>query len=122
MILGRNIYRAIVNNMSDQNREVSVLFLLLPLNLEPWVGLKTGPLRSQLIAEFICHDGALACSGSQMQCWNCFPIARCMFLLPVCVKNVWHKNCLALGDAAVTFDHFSHLTTLCGGCYSYAVH
>ena len=23
-------------------------------------------------------------------------------------KKTWHKNCLALGDAAVTFDHFSH--------------
>ncbi len=91
---------------SKPRSERFIPFAAAQLGTLGWV--KNRPLRSQLIAEFICHDGALACSGSQDAMLELFSDSKVHVFAPGVRKKTWHKNCLALGDAAVTFDHFSH--------------
>lgn len=83
-----------------------VPFTASQLGASGWV--KNRPLRSQLSAEFICHESALASGASQDAALELFSNSKAYIFSPGMRKKIWYKNCLALGDAAVVFDHFSH--------------
>ena len=91
---------------SEPRSENLIPFTAAQMGALGWV--KNRPLRTQLIAEFIYQDGALARVGSKDATLALFSNSKAYVFYPGARKKTWHKNCLALGEAAVTFDHFSH--------------
>jgi len=91
---------------SKPRSERLIPFSAVQLGSLGWV--KNRPLRAQLVAEFIYHDSALAFVGSQDATLELFSNSKAYAFFPGARKKTWHKNCLALGEAAVTFDNFSH--------------
>ncbi|HOY23025.1 MAG TPA: tryptophan 7-halogenase, partial [Cellvibrio sp.] len=90
---------------SKPRTERLIPFSAAQLSSLGWV--KNRPLRTQLVAEFIYHDD-LAYVGSQDATLELFSNSKAYTFFPGARKKTWHKNCLALGEAAVTFDYFSH--------------
>jgi tryptophan halogenase len=90
---------------SKPRSERLIPFTAVQLGASGWV--KNIPLRSQLISEFVFHDGVEAID-EQDAMLQLFAKSNAQVLAPGMRKKSWYKNCLAIGHAAVTFDHFSH--------------
>ena len=71
-----------------------------------WV--KNIPLRSRLVAQFIFCEDSLASAHTQDSTRQLFSGSKAWRFYPGMRQKTWYKNCLAVGESAVTFDNFSH--------------
>ncbi|MFO1388409.1 tryptophan 7-halogenase [Cellvibrio sp.] len=74
---------------------------------EEYGWIKNIPLGSQLVAEFR-FSSAVEKMGERDALERMFSSSESHPYSPGMRKKSWTKNCLALGEAAVTFDGFSH--------------
>lgn len=80
-------------------------FTSVHLSEHGWV--KSTPLKNIVMCEYTYTD-SLAAENKKDSINDFFSAATATHFQPGMRQKSWHKNCLALGSAAVTLDSFSH--------------
>jgi tryptophan halogenase len=78
------------------------------IQLSPLGWVKNIPLRSKVISEFIYENSFTEYEMKADASVGLFEDCKERIFNPGMRKKTWEKNCLAVGEAALSADHFSH--------------
>ncbi len=81
-------------------------FTSLQLTQQGW--LKSIPLKNKIVCEYIYDDALLGAENGKNAIADFFVNGQDVNFYPGQRQKIWHKNCLAMGAAAITADGFSH--------------